>query len=105
MTYEGNSLIIIDEQGGRDIIHNIHQDLVDNAKAFALSLHLGRTSPYQKTISRFYWYTIVSDVAEYIKCCTKCQRHLTMSNNVKQELKSFFVPSNAMKQIGVDLYS
>ena len=35
--------------------------------AVAMSSHLGRTSTYQKVSSRFYWYTIVNDVADYIK--------------------------------------
>ena len=105
MMYKGNRHFIIDEQLRIGIIHNVLQGMGDKAKVVALSSHLGRAFTYQKLTSRFYWYMIVSDVAEYIKSCTKCQRHLAMPNNVKQELKSIPVPSNVMKQIGVDLCS
>ena len=104
MMYKGNKLTIIDEQRRRYIIHDFHEGLGDNAKAIALSSHLGKTSTYQTMTSRFYWYTIVTDVAEYIKSI-KCQRHLAILNNVKHELKSIPVSSNVMKQIGVDLCS
>ena len=73
---KGNRLVIRDEQGRRDIIHDVHQGLGDNTKAVGLSSHLRRTSSYQKTTSYFYWYMIVIDVANYVKVCTKFQRHL-----------------------------
>ena len=81
MMHTGNSLVIIDEQDRRDIIHNIHQNLVDNAKAVSLSLRLGRRSTYNKIKSRFYWYMIVSDVTEYIRTCTKGQRSLLFTES------------------------
>ena len=94
MMYKGNRFVI-----SMNRVEEIH----DSVKAVALSSHLGRTSTYQKITTRFYWYTTVDDVAEYIKSCTKCQRHPAMPNNVKQELKSIPVLSNVMNQIGVDL--
>ena len=81
------------------------EEIHDSVKAVALSSHLGRTSTYQKITTRFYWYTTVNGVAEYIKSCTECQRHLAMLNNVKQKLKSISVTSNVMKRIDVDLCS
>ena len=105
LMYKGNRLVITDKQRGIDIIHDAHQGLGDNAKAVAMSSHLGRTSPYQKVSRRFYWYTIVNDVTGYIKGCDKCQKHLAMPQNVKEELKSIPVPSEVMKQIGVDICS
>ena len=102
MMYEGNNLVIINDQRQREIIHNVYQGLDDNAKAVALSSLLGRTSTYQKITNSFYLYTILRDVAEHIKSCAKCQRHLAMVNNVKQELTNIPVPLNVMKQISVD---
>lgn len=100
--YEGNNLVIINDQRQREIIHNVYQGLDDNAKVVALSSLLGRTSTYQKITNSFYLYTILRDVAEHIKSCAKCQRHLAMVNNVKQELTNIPVPLNVMKQISVD---
>ena len=98
MMYKANALVIIDEQHRRNIVHDVHQGVGDNAKALASSSYLERTSIYQKITSFLYWYMIVSDVVEYIKINTsKCQRHQAMSNNAKQELKSISVPSNVMK--------
>ena len=77
---KGNRLVIRDEQGRRDIFHDVHQGLGDNADAVGLSSHLRRTSTYQKITSCFYWYMIVTDVADYVKVCTKCQRHLARRN-------------------------
>ena len=67
LMYKGNRLVVTDKQRRIDIIHDVHQGLGNNVKAVALSSHLGKTSNYQKVLSRFYWYTIVSDVGDCIK--------------------------------------
>ena len=103
LMYKGNRLVVTDKQRRIDIIHDVHQGLGNNVKAVAMSSHLGRTSTYQKVSSRFYWYTIVNDVADYIKGCDNCQKHLSMPKKVKEELKNIAVPSEVMKQIGVDI--
>ena len=86
-----------------DIIHNVRQGLDNNVKTVATSSHLGRTSTYQKVSSRFYWYTIVNDMEDYIKDCDNCQRYLSMPKKVKEELKNIVVLSEVMKQIGVGI--
>ena len=68
-----------------------------------MSKHLGRTSTYQKISNEFYWYTIVSYVADYIKSCNNYQKHFSRPKKVKQELKNIAVPSEVMKQIGVGI--
>ena len=68
-----------------------------------MSSHLGRTSTYQKVSSRFYWYTVVNDVADYIKGCDNCKKHLSMPKKVKEELKNIAVSSEVMKQVEVDI--
>ena len=72
---KGNRLVITDKLRRSDIIYDVHQELGNNVKAVAMSWHLGRTSTYQKISSRFYWYTIVNNVADYIKGCNNCQKH------------------------------
>ena len=75
------------QQGRVDIIYGVHQGLGDNVKAVAMSSHLRRASTYQKVSSQCYSYTIVSDVADYIKGCDNCQKDLSMPKKVKGELK------------------
>ena len=59
--------MVTDKQRRIDIIHDVHQGLGNNVKTVALSSHLGKTSNYQKVLSRFYWYTILNDVGDCIK--------------------------------------
>ena len=59
--------MVTDKQRRIDIIHDVHQGLGNNVKAIAMSSHLGKTSTYHKVSSRFYWYTIVNNMADYIK--------------------------------------
>ena len=75
--------MVTDKQGKIDIIHDPHQELGNSVKAVAMSSHLGRTSTYQKVSSRFYLYTIVCDVADYIKGWDNCQKHLPMPKKGK----------------------
>ena len=84
--YKGNRLLVTDKWCRIDIIHDVHQRLGNNVKAVAIPSYLGRTSTYQKVSSRFCWYTIVNDVADYIKGCDNCQRHFSMPKKVKEEL-------------------
>ena len=101
--YKGKRHLVTDKQRRIDTIHDVHQGLGNIVKAVAMSSHLGRTYTYQKVSSRFYWYTIVNDVADYIKGCDNRQKYLSMPKNVKKELKNIAVPSQVMKQIGVDI--
>ena len=95
--------MVTDKQRRIDIIHDVHEGLGNNVKAVAMSSHLGTTSPYQKVLSRFYWYTIVNDVVDYVKGCDNCQKHLSMPKKFKEESKNAAVLSEFMKQIGVDI--
>ena len=93
LLYNGNILVVTDKQRRVDLIHYVHQGLGSSVEAVAMSSHLGRTSTYHKASSRFYWYTLVNDVADYIKGCDNCQKHLSMPRKVKEELKNVAVPS------------
>ena len=96
--------MVTEKQCKIDIIHDVHQGLGNNVKAVAMSSHLERTSTCQKVSSRFYWYAIVTDVADYIRGRGNCQKHLSMLKKLKKELKNIAVPSKVMKQIGVDIF-
>ena len=82
--YNGNKLVVTDKQRRIDIIHDVCQDLGNNVKAVAMSSHLGRTSTYQKVSSRFYWFTIVSDVADYIKAAIFPKTFISAKKKVEE---------------------
>ena len=82
--YKGDRLVATDKQRRIDKIHGVHQGQGNNVKAGAMSSHLGRTSTYQKVSSRFYQFTTVNDVADYIKGYDNCQKHLPMPKKVKK---------------------
>ena len=42
-------------------------------------------------------------MADYIKDCDNCQKHLSMPKKVKKELKNIAIPSEVIKQIGADI--
>ena len=42
-------------------------------------------------------------MADYIKGCGNCQKHLSIPKKVKEELKNISVPSELIKQIRVDI--
>ena len=68
-----------------------------------MASHKGRDSTYSKVSERFFWYSIYEDVESYIKLCENCQKQgdLKLKTNIK--LHSTQVPSNIIKQVGVDL--
>ena len=101
--FKGKRLVITDKTQRMNIIQDIHQSSSDNPKAIALASHLGRKPTYEKVAARFYWYTIVGDIGNFIKSCDLCQRQQCLGKNVANELHSVPVPSEIMKQIGVDL--
>ena len=101
--YKENRLVITDEDSQRDIIHDVHQGSGENAHAKAMVSHLGRTSTYAMISARFYWYSIVKDVVEFVRICDQCQKQNCLPSNLKNELHSIPVPRGVMKQIGVDL--
>ena len=76
--------MVTDKQGKIDIIYDPHQELGNNVKAVAMSSHLGRTSTYQKVSSRFYWFTIVSDVADYIKAAIFAKTFISAKKKVEE---------------------
>ena len=49
------------------------------------------------------FYRKKNDVADYIKGCDNCYKHLSMPKKVKEELKNIPIPSEVMKQNGVDI--
>ena len=68
-----------------------------------MAVHRGRETTYQKIAERFFWYNIVDDVSDYIKKCDTCQKHKAMPKVISQDLQSIPVPSQVMKQIGIDI--
>lgn len=66
----------------------MHEEIGENAMTKALAAHRGRETTYLKIAEQFFWYGIVDDVRDYMKC-KNCQRQGKISP----------VPSAVMKQI------
>ena len=96
-------MVITEPVQHRQIINMVHQGIGDDVKAVALAAHYGRSSTYQKVADRFYWYTIYNDVDEYIKKCLRCQKQSSMPKGQENKLHPVPVPTEVMKQIGVDI--
>ena len=62
--------------------------------------YLGRTPAYEKIATRFFWYGIGSDVADYIQKRDRCQRQISLPPNINYEMHSVPVSPHVMKQIG-----
>ena len=103
--YKENRLVITNKNERINIIHDIHQGLSENAKAQAMRSHFGRTPTIDKISARFYWYTIVKDVADYNKSCDACQKQLEIKKDISSELHCIPVPSEVMNQAGVYLFT
>ena len=51
----------------------------------------------------FSWFGMVKDVKAYIKQCENCQRQTNTFKKISSELQSIPVPTEVMKQIGIDI--
>ena len=95
-------MLITEADQQRQIINMVHQGIEDDVKAVALAAHYGRSSTYQKVADRFYWYTIYDDMDKYHKKCLRCQKQSSMPKGQGNKLHLVPVPTEVMKQIGVD---
>ncbi|XP_053385075.1 uncharacterized protein LOC128550298 [Mercenaria mercenaria] len=59
-------------------------------------------SRWEKISSRFYWRGSYDEVKTFIKNCDKCQRKADLKK-AKKPLRPIPVPSEAFKQVGMDL--
>ena len=66
--------------------------------------HKGRHSFYTKVSEPFFWYSIYGDVESYIKSCENCQKQGDLKLKINIKLHTIPVPSNVIKQVGVDLW-
>ena len=101
--YKNNRLVIKLEKQRQQIIRDVHQGIGDNCKAKAMASHRGRDTTYQKCSERFFWHNMRGDIAEFVKRCETCQKHGKMEKSIAPELQSVPVPSEVMKQIGIDI--
>ena len=95
-------MVITEKEKRIEIIGDIHKGAGENVRARALSSHFGRNSTYEKVVKRFYWYSIYEDVNNLIKECTECQKQAVMPKG-QPKLHPISIPSQAMKQVGIDL--
>ena len=70
----------------QQIISDVHQGIGDNCKAKAMASHRGQDSTYQKCSERFFWDNMLGDVAEFVKRCEMCQKHVSKIMDAAQKL-------------------
>ena len=99
-----NKLVIKDRSRQLEIVRDVHQGLGDSEHAKALSSHRGKNSTYEKISARFFWCNISADVADYIRTCEQYEKQGNLKSP-KAELKPIPVPSEVMKQVGVDIFN
>ena len=92
-----NKLVIKDRQRQLELIRDVHCGMGES-----LASHRGKNSTYQTIAARFFWYNISSDVRQFIRTCEQCQKQGDLKSP-KAELKPVPVPSEVMKQVGVDV--
>ena len=90
--YKGKRLVIRNKNERINIIHDIHQGLSENAKARAMRSHFGHTATTDEVSARFYWYTIVKDVAEFIRSWDECQKQREIKKGMANELHCISCP-------------
>ena len=59
--------------------------------------------PLTKSPQDFIGNIIVKDVAEFIRSCDECQKQLVIKKDTANELRCIPVPSEVMKQVGIDI--
>ncbi len=65
-------------------------------------VHFGLDRVYPMIASRFYWFNMVNDLADWIRACRSCQQAKTGIGKTKMPLKTDFV-RHPMERLGVDL--
>ena len=105
MLYKNKRLVVNEKHKQIEIIQDIHCGIGQSEHAKAMASHLDKNSTYKKISQRFYWHSVASDVAEFIRGCEQCQRQGDNKLNQKNELNPVPVPTVVLKQIGVDLCS
>ena len=91
--YKNKRLVIIEKGRQMEIIKDIHEGLGDTAHSKAMASHKGRDSTYSEISERFFWYTIFTDVENFIKSCKICQKQGDLKLKVNDELHSVPIPN------------
>ena len=105
MFYKNKRLVVFEEDRQVEIIHDVHCGVGESEHAKAMAGHLGKNSTYEKVAARFFWYSMATDVTQFVRGCEVCQRQGDLSTTIKNELNPVPIPPAVMQQIGVDLSS
>ena len=73
MLYKNKRLVVNEKHKQIEIIQYIHCGIGQSEHAKAMAAHLGKNSTYENVSQRFYWHSVASDVAEFIRGCKQCQ--------------------------------
>ena len=71
-----NRIVIMDDQQRKEIIivKDVHNGLGETPHAKAMASHRGINTTHDKVSSRFLWYSMRSDIIDFINRCDLCQK-------------------------------
>ena len=78
------------------------KDVLRLAHTIPMAGHLGKKKTTQRVLRRFYWPTVFSDVADYCRSCTQCQKS-TQHRAARVPLKSLPVAEEPFPRIAMDI--
>ena len=93
----------MDDQQRKEIVKDVYNGIDETSHAKAMASHRGTNTTYDKVSSRFFWYSMRSDIIDFINRCDLCQKQGDLTMEIKNELQNVPVPTAVMKQIGIDL--
>jgi hypothetical protein len=66
------------------------------------SIHPGGTKMYKDLKTRYWWYGMKRDIAEYVSLCNTCQRVKAEHQRPVRLLQPLKIPKWKWKEIGID---
>ncbi|WVZ51471.1 LOW QUALITY PROTEIN: hypothetical protein U9M48_002616 [Paspalum notatum var. saurae] len=83
-------------------IESLQELILCEAHDSAYSMHPGSTKMYHDLKTRFWWYGMKHDVAEYVALCDTCQRVKAEHQRPTGLLQPLKIPEWKWKEIGMD---
>jgi hypothetical protein len=68
----------------------------------AYSIHLGSTKMYKDLKTRYWWYGMKRDIAEYVSLCDTCQRVKAKHQRLVELLQPLKISEWKWEEIGMD---
>jgi hypothetical protein len=80
----------------------IKESILREAHDSAYSIHPGSTKMYKDLKTRYWWYGMKRDIAEYVSLCDTCQRVKAEHQRPARLLQPLKIPEWKWEEIGMD---